>query len=82
MRERKVSVPFWESKNFSGHTPIFPKDEKNFPETPKNFPDILYFPPKLKHFDNISKSLSEIPDKIKCQLLLSMFIATVDIYLL
>jgi hypothetical protein len=31
---------FWESKNFSGHTPIFPKYEKNFPETPKNFPDI------------------------------------------
>jgi hypothetical protein len=27
-------------KKFSGHTPIFPKDEKNFPETPKNFPDI------------------------------------------
>jgi hypothetical protein len=49
-------------KNFSGHTPIFPKDEKNFPETPKNFPDILYFPPKLKHFDNISKSLSEIAE--------------------
>jgi hypothetical protein len=24
-----VSVPFWESKNFSGHTTIFPKD-KNF----------------------------------------------------
>jgi hypothetical protein len=35
-----VSVPFWESKKFSGHTPIFPKYEKIFPETRKNFPDI------------------------------------------
>jgi hypothetical protein len=67
-KQFSVSVPFWESKNFSAHTPIFPKHEKNFPEKPKNFPDILYFSPKLKHFDNISKSLSEIPDKIKCQL--------------
>jgi hypothetical protein len=32
-----VSVPFWESKNFSGHTPIFPKDKKFFPETPTMF---------------------------------------------
>jgi hypothetical protein len=32
-----VSVPFWESKNFSGHTPIFPKDEKFFTETPTMF---------------------------------------------
>ena len=61
---------------------MFSKDEKIFPETPKNFPDISYFSPKLKHFDNISKSLSEIPDKIKCQMPLSMFIATVDVYLL
>jgi hypothetical protein len=27
-----VSVPFWESKNFSVHNPIFPKYEKNFPQ--------------------------------------------------
>jgi hypothetical protein len=32
-----ASVPFWESKNFSGHTTIFPKDEKFFPETPTMF---------------------------------------------
>jgi hypothetical protein len=30
-------LPFWESKNFSGHTPIFPKDENIFPETPTMF---------------------------------------------
>ena len=45
-----VSVPFWESKKFSGHTPISPKYDKIFPETPKNVPDIFYFSPKLKHF--------------------------------
>jgi hypothetical protein len=38
------------SKNFSGHTTVFPKYEKNFPEIPKTFPDICYFFPKLKHF--------------------------------
>jgi hypothetical protein len=32
-----VSVPFWESKNFSRHTTIFPKDENFFPETPTMF---------------------------------------------
>jgi hypothetical protein len=56
-----VGVPFWESKNFSGHTPIFPKYEKNFPETHKNFPDIWYFSPKLKHFygNNIDLSFQK-----------------------
>jgi hypothetical protein len=33
----KISVPFWESKIFSGHTTIFPKDENFFPETPTMF---------------------------------------------
>jgi hypothetical protein len=33
----KVSVPFWESKKFSGHATIFPKDKNFFPETPEMF---------------------------------------------
>ena len=45
-----VSVPFWGSKKFSGHTTVFTKHEKNFPEIHKNFPHIWYFSPKLKHF--------------------------------
>ena len=28
---------FWKSKNFFGHTTIFPKDENFFPETPTMF---------------------------------------------
>ena len=38
-RQKKfsVSVSFWESKIFSEHTTIFPKDEKFFPETPTMF---------------------------------------------
>jgi hypothetical protein len=61
-----VSVPFSESKNVFGHTPIFPKDEKIFPETPKNFQDIWYFSPKLKHFDNISKSTVDVYCHCRC----------------
>ena len=32
-----INVPFWESKDFSGNTTIFPKDEKKFSETPTMF---------------------------------------------
>jgi hypothetical protein len=45
-------------KNFSGHTTVFPKYEKNFPEMPKNSPHIWYFPPKLRHFSGNNIDLS------------------------
>jgi hypothetical protein len=63
-----IGVPFWESKNFSGHTPIFPKYENIFPETPKNFQDIWYFSPKLKHFsgNNIDWSFQKCALGKKC----------------